>query len=820
MKNQLLLLGDFNFPGINWETETTKHQHNSFNFEDLFLNTIHKNFLYQMVTEPTHSRNLQTPTLIDLVITNNPSIIGDINYNAPIGNSHHAVLSFQLFFDVLGTPVNKPDNNNPIRYMYDKGDYAGMKKYFKDIDWSLHFKADGDVKSWNDCLEAKIAEGQDIFIPKINNRTNKPKRNFSAPQTLLSLLQDKRKAFKYYKKYPTENNLNTYHYFRNQVNIEVKKAKVLKEINISKFTKTNPKVFYKYVNSQIKHIEKVANLLKENNEYTENDQEKADTLNNFFSSVFVEEGDGPVPTFSFDFENELNDIIITEQDIYKTLSKLNTSKAPGPDCIHPRILKELASELAFPFHALFQKTLKEGKLPDKWKEAQVKPIFKKGRKDLPGNYRPVSLTSISCKVFETIVRDALYQHLLDNSILSKDQYGFCKQRSTVSQLLVTLDEWLYHLDNRTPVDAAYLDFKKAFDSVPHKRLLSKLHGYGIRGNTLEWIRSFLSGRSQYVNVNNYKSDKVPVTSGVPQGSVLGPCLFVYFINDLPEVVKCLIKIFADDTKAYLPIFSIKDCENLQDSINKLVDWTKKWLISFNSEKCKILHLGTNNPGFHYTIEGNNIISQLEVTDCEKDIGVFVDSNLTFDKHIITTVNKARKLCGLLCRTISHKIPVIMVPLYKALVRMILEFANVVWSPYKKKYITMIEKVQRHFTKTIFGMKNLTYEQRLTKLKLPSLEYRRLRGDLIEAYKILNNIYDPLTTKKLLTVVTNNRTRNNSLKLFKHRVNFKPYQHFFTNRIVSRWNRLPSNIVSASSLNCFKNRLDKHFKGIMYKINLE
>ena len=269
----------------------------------------------------------------------------------------------------------------------------------------------------------------------------------------------------------------------------------------------------------------------------------------------------------------------------------------------------------------------------------------------------------------------------------------------------------------------------------------------------------MSDRSQSVNVNNCSSDKVPVTSGVPQGSVLGPCLFVYFINDLPEAVKCLLKIFADDTKAYLPIFSIKDCEDLQDSINRLVEWTKKWLISFNSEKCKILHLGSNNPKHEYTIEGNNIINKLSVTDCEKDIGVYVDSNLTFDHHITTTVNKARKLCGLLCRTIKHKIPVIMVPLYKSLVRMILEFANVVWSPYKKKYITMIEKVQRNFTKTIFGLKNLSYKERLIKLKLPSLEYRRLRGDFIEAYKILNNIYDPLTTKRLLTVCTNKRTRS-------------------------------------------------------------
>ena len=143
-----------------------------------------------------------------------------------------------------------------------------------------------------------------------------------------------------------------------------------------------------------------------------------------------------------------------------------------------------------------------------------------------------------------------------------------------------------------------------------------------------------------------------------------------------------------------------------------------------------------------------------------------------------------------------------------------------WSPYKKKDKVRLEKIQKHFTKHIIGMKGLNYQERLTKLKLPSLEFRRLRGDFIEAFKILNNIYDPLTTKSLLKIDTNSRTRNNSLKLFKPRVNFKPYQHFFTNRIVNRWNRLPQWIVKAPSLNSFKNRLDIHFKDIMFKTDLD
>ena len=220
----------------------------------------------------------------------------------------------------------------------------------------------------------------------------------------------------------------------------------------------------------------------------------------------------------------------------KRLKSLQVSKSPGPDCIHPKILKECAEELAYPFKLLFDATLIAGKIPSKWKRAEVKPIFKKGKKTEPGNYRPVSLTSVVCKIFESFVRDALCSHLINNDLLSSDQFGFCKGRSCVTQLISTLYDWFEYLGQNIPVDAIYLDFRKAFDTVPHKRLLSKLQGYGIQSNLLNWIGDFLSDRTQYVNVNGECSESVPVSSGVPQGSVLGPSLCIYYINDLSKSV--------------------------------------------------------------------------------------------------------------------------------------------------------------------------------------------------------------------------------------------------------------------------------------------
>ena len=218
-------------------------------------------------------------------------------------------------------------------------------------------------------------------------------------------------------------------------------------------------------------------------------------------------------------------------------------------------------------------------------------------------------------------------------------------------------------------------------------------------------------------------------------------------------------------------------------------------------------------------QGDQTTELLE-TVSEKDLGVFIDPYLSFDKHISYTIKRARRMSGMLLRTIKNKYPTIMTSLFKALVRPILEYAVAVWCPYKKKHINEIEKVQRQFTKHIKGLRKLSYPDRLSKLKLPSLEYRRLRGDLIEVYKILHKIYDPLTTHSLLTLDLNLKTRTNSLKLKKKRTNFQPYQSFFTNRVTTNWNRLSKEIVCAESLNIFKNKLDAKFKAIMYNTNIK
>ena len=694
-----------------------------------------------------------------------------------------------------------------------------MRKHFQDTDWDASLQGD-DVNVIWDGFENQVIDAMHKFIPKYNNK-HFNKHTFYAPPTLLSKVQRKRTAFSTYKKFPSNANWATYCKYRNQVKWHSRKAKVEKEKNIAKESKLNSKLFYQYINNKIKPKENVSSLLKEDGKLTTNDLEKSEVLNDFFGSVFTVEDKSDIPIFNPNkpINSFVNTVNITVDDMSNALSSLKINKSPGPDGLHPRVLKELSKELAYPLKCIFDLTIKTGKLPDKWKVAEVRPIFKKGNKTQPGNYRPVSLTSIVCKVFEGFVRNVLMRHLIDNNLLAEEQYGFCGGRSCTTQLLNTINDWLSFLDNNIPVDAVYLDFRKAFDTVPHERLLNKLNGYGIHGDLLKWVRDFLFDRKQYVTINNNSSNMIPVTSGVPQGSVLGPTLFIYFINDLPDVVLALLKIFADDTKTYQPINSIKDKIKLQETIDRLVQWSEKWLLKFNGSKCKVLHLGKNNPHYKYTINDNGVVKELEVTLNEKDLGVNIDPLLNFDNHISTITKKARQMSGLIVKSITHKSKEIMVPLFKSIVRQPMEHAHAVWNPYKKKHIKLLESIQRHFTRYIIGTKNLSYEERMKLLKLPSLEFRRLRGDLIEVFKICHNLYDPITTKSLLTI-NNSNTRSHNYKLVKPRVNSSQFMIFLTNRIINLWNNLPKEAVNAGSVNIFKNCIDFHFKEYMFSTSIE
>ena len=541
--------------------------------------------------------------------------------------------------------------------------------------------------------------------------------------------------------------------------------------------------------------------------------EKAEVLNNFFSSVFTDEDLDNIPDDDAPYLGEfLNSFVINRDAVYKKLMDLKPGKSPGLDGWHPVFLKSLATDLALPLSILFQKSLNEGVLPSDWLKACVTAIHKKGDKTTAGNYRPISITSILCKIMESLVRDELVNHMVKNNLISSKQHGFVPLGNCITNLLSCIEEWIKILESGDTVDVIYTDFAKAFDSVPHQRLLKKLRINGIIGKTTAWIKAFLSDREQCVRVEQEYSGWIRVKSGIPQGSVLGPILFVLFINDMPDVVDCLIQLFADDAKLFNRV-NLRDVDSgvkLQEDIDSLSRWSKKWQLPFNVSKCKALHIGTCNPCRRYKMDGK----QLSHINEEKDLGVIIDCDLKFHKQTAAAVKKASCSLGLIKKSFALLNRLTLPPLYTSLTRSHLEYANVIWGPFYKEDAKLVEKVQRRATKVVEDLKNLPYEDRLRSLKLPSLQYRRRRGDMICAYNIISGKVK-VDAEKIFTMATKTM-RGHQCKMQKKKMTKTTSQNVFSNRIIDDWNNLPSHIVKSPSTDEFKKALDSHWREDMYQ----
>ena len=537
-----------------------------------------------------------------------------------------------------------------------------------------------------------------------------------------------------------------------------------------------------------------------------------------FASVMIEEPEGEIPKLpTKELKTPpLHDINITEEMVLKKINKLDTAKTPGPDGIHPRVLKEIASSIAPALTILYNNSLKSHCVPDDWRSAIICALFKKGNKTDPGNYRPVSLTCIICKILESIIYDHIVKHMIENNLFSNNQYGFISKRSAALQLLNVLEIWSNILDDDGIIDNINMDFQKAFDTVPHKRLLGKLHSHGIIGNVLQWVEAFLNNRKQKVVVNGQSSEWTAITSGVPQGSVIAALLFTIFINDLPENIISHLFLFADDCKFFRQILTIEDTEIMQKDLDTLNKWSEKWLLKFHPGKCVTLRIELNNQSLKHTYHlGNNELSNVEEV---KDLGIIVDSKLKFQNHISSKVNKANQMWGTIKRTFRYMNKDIFKKLFSAHVRSHLEYAVQFWSPYLRKNINQIESVQRRATKYIPGLRELSYTQRLKKLDMPTLAYRRLRGSMIEVYKLIN-IYDKQVAAKLQT--RNAPTRGHNQKIYiKAAKKHHPKHHSFHHRIANPWNSLPSEVVNSPSLNTFKNRLDRHWSSLPLRFDPE
>jgi hypothetical protein len=794
-KKSVIIIGDFNAPGIDWDS---LHVHSPIqSFESKLVNFSLDEFLYQAVKCNTRFRHGQNPSCLDLIFSKDEEIISETQTMAPIGLSDHCVLNCII------THSPKQDFIPSSRRNIWKADIPAILSDLQQIDWDFTTTED---------LEQSWGQFKQHFLSLVSKHcpmkrtTTRPKPGW-LNSTLKREMKKKKRAWKLASLTGLESHQLQYKRIRNEVQRNIKRSRIEFDLLTLQNADRNPKQFYAHINSKLKSRDHIPILRNPLGHDMAEDYAKAEILSSFFKSVFVSEVNHDDNEIAYRTDLKLDTIMFSEEDVERELAKLVPGKSPGPDEVNPRMLKIFARDFAKPLSNIFKQTLTQGCIPNDWKTAVISPIYKGGPKHSPNSYRPISLTCVCCKILERIIKSRITSFLENNCLLTDCQHGFRANRSCLTNLLLSFESWSKALDSRHAVDIIYIDFRKAFDSVPHKRLLYKLQTYGIDGQLLKWLESFITGRTQRVCLNGTLSTSEYVLSGVPQGSVLGPLLFLIYVNDIPDNISCNILMFADDVKIWNPLNSPDSQEILQRNIDALHNWSEQWLLRFNVDKCAALRLCTSTTS---EIPFYSVADQpLNVVTSEKDLGILVDSTLKPNKQCTKAANTALSIMRRIRRAFPIITPEIFHKIYPTFIRSHLEYAIQVWRPWLRKDIVLLENVQRRSTKIVQGLRNLDHVRRQESLNIFPLEYRQNRGDLILAFKILRGINCCLKQDDFFTLSANNNLRGHQWKLNKERSNLLLRSASFSQRVVNMWNALPASIVSSTSVDLFKRRLDEY-----------
>ena len=408
---------------------------------------------------------------------------------------------------------------------------------------------------------------------------------------------------------------------------------------------------------------------------------------------------------------------------------------------------------------------------------------------------------------EKIVRSRVTAFWSEHQVLNPHQFGYLKGKSTLAQLLSCFHDWSSSRNNSKITDVVFFYLSKAFDSVPHERLLLKLNKYGIEGPLLSWFRQFLTNRQQRVGIRGTYSSWSAVTSGVPQGTILGPILFLIYVNDIPNIVKSSVKLFAD-TKIYRELSHDSDTSVLQSDLDSLEEWTRNWQVKFNPEKCEVMRISHKQDKSKHQYYLSD--ARLKCVDSYKDLGVIMSRDLSWSNHMNASVNKANKVLGLLKRTVGSKNREIFSILFRSLVRPILEYASPVWSPYLVKDKRAIESIQRRSSRIALGQKRreMSYEERCELLGWSTLERRREYFSLVECYKTVFEL-NGLECRDYFEFCNNNTRSNNLFKIRMKSAKANAFKYSFFTRIIKEWNNLPHHLFGNDiNINKFKFNLKK------------
>lgn len=731
----LLIVGDYNCPAISWDPHPSGYMHPS---HTMGFGPAH-------LTEAIHFMNLEQFNgisnsisaygILDLVLSNIDCFKMSVkrsSFNLVVPDDYHP--SLEIDMDIVFTKLIPVFHK---RFNFWKADYDSINTDIARIDWSRlnHLNVD---------------QGTDFFYAHLNRiiRLHTPviKKKFRYPiwysKPLIIVLKQKLMARIKYKTTKCASDYNIFSHLRRKAKIELDRCYNIYIKDVQSVTPNNIKKFWSYTKS-ISQTNTYPPALKHGS-LTANDSDSiCELFNQYFQQSYSQSATRhSTPGRSSISGSSLFSIqSFTAHEVQAALDSIDINKNSGSDGIPNVFLRRTSHILSHPLTILYNRTLSLGVFPSRWKESFITPVFKKGDRSRVDNYRPVAILNAFAKVLERLVHTRLSVHV--NNLLSPNQHGFMRNRSTVTNLLGYTNFIAKTLGKGGEVHAIYTDFSKAFDTVDFDILISKLHSFGIRGTILDWFKTYLMHRTSMVAFNGSHSSPFSPSSGVPQGSILGPLLFNMYINDLCTLFDCQFLLYADDLKLFSAVKSLDDCRSVQSNVDRLSNWCDLNGLKLNAAKCFFINFSNKHSPLNHTYLLNNV--QITQTKEIKDLGVTFDDKLKFDRHVNIITRQASRNLGFLMRsTKGFNNPKCLKTLYYSLVRSRLEYASVIWNPSLTTFSDRLERLQRRFTRYLnFATSKpySSYEQRLCYFNMSSLKHRRFSMDMVCLFNIIHNSFD-------------------------------------------------------------------------------
>lgn len=832
----IYITGDFNLPNICWSDVTVNSSLGSRGTDsaNTLLEFMSRNFMSQMVNGPTRGQNT-----LDLVLTNREQYICEVS-SSETNLSDHNLVTAILGFDARRNPAYYHRRKEAEDFTYfglymQKADLEAINNKLLGVDWNelrdlcSPDDDDDDGSSFAELVRLTTLQVCYEHTPrKIQPQADK-KLTISKDRRILYRKKRKLKARLacLISQNPDSTCIPS---IREEINLtaygiqqQIQSELYQREQKAVSCVKSNPRYFFSYAKRFSKLKSNIGPLrAKDTGALTRDPKQMAECLQDQYASVFSDPNaetkkdttlnltatDSTTSTFQFSLE-----------DIIEAINEMDENSATSDGDIPARIIKACKGSLAQALLLIWRPSLKTGTIPQVYKEQFITPVYKKGNKTDPANYRPVSLTSHMIKIFERVMRKHLVTYLENNKLFSTKQHGFRKGRSCLTQLLQHMDFITNNYLNDAETDVIYLDYAKAFDKVDHSLLLKKVHFYGIRGEIYNWIKQFLTNRTQKVVVDGKHSRPETVLSGVPQGTVLGPILFLIFANDMEfcfSETDAKAGSFADDTRVCRKITNLHDCKRLQDDLNCIIQWSLDNNMELHEDKFELIS---------YRKPSNILVQDalpfmqdicsystpkgitIEKSELVKDLGVYMSDDFSWTTHISRMVSSAQQVASWVLGVFRDRSRQTMLQLYKSLIRSRVEYSSPLWNPHKISDIQSIENIQRQFTRRISGLTELHYWDRLKSLKLMSLQRRRERYCIIHVWKIFNNIcpndiemkfkHNPRLGNKVIIPALNTKASKAAVSV---------YDHSFKVSAAQMWNILPKEVNEKITLESFKTAL--------------